>query len=47
MRAAGPVARDYPMLASPELERVRKLMSLATAPLVQIRSAELDLTMRR
>lgn len=47
MRKAGPVARDYPTLSSPELERVRKLMSLATAPLVQIRSAELDLTMRR
>jgi oxaloacetate decarboxylase (Na+ extruding) subunit alpha len=47
MRAAGPIARDYPTLSSPELARVRKLMGVATAPFVQIRSAELDLTMRR
>ena len=47
MRAAGPIARDYPTLSSLELDRVRKLMAVATAPLIQIRSAELDLTMRR
>ena len=47
MRAAGPVARDYPTLSSPELRRVGALMKLATMPLVQIRSSELDLVMRR
>jgi oxaloacetate decarboxylase alpha subunit len=47
MRAAGPVRRDYPGLASPEFERVRRLMRVATTPLMQIRSAELDLTLRR
>lgn len=47
MRAAGPVARDYPTLSSPELRRVKELMQVATAPLVQIRSSELDLVMRR
>ena len=47
MRAAGPVRKDYPMLSSPEFERVRRLMKLATTPFVQIRSSELDLTMRR
>ena len=47
MRAAGPPRRDYPLLSSPELERVRQLMKVATAPLVQIRSATLDLDLRR
>jgi oxaloacetate decarboxylase alpha subunit len=47
MRAAGPIRRDYPTLSSPEFERVTRLMRLATAPLVQIRSSELDLTLRR
>ena len=47
MRAAGPVWRDYPTLSSPQFERVQRLMKAATAPLVQLRSAELDLTLRR
>ena len=47
MRKAGPPARDFPTLSSPELDRVRKLMSVANTPFVQIRSAELDLTMRQ
>lgn len=47
MRAAGPVRRDFPMLTSPELEQVRRLMTVATSPVVQIRSAELELVMRR
>ncbi len=47
MRSAGPVRRDFPMLSSPEFDRVRRLMRVATAPLVQIRSAALDLTLRR
>jgi oxaloacetate decarboxylase alpha subunit len=47
MRAAGPVRRDYPMLSSPQFERVQRLMKMATSPLVQLRSSELDLTLRR
>lgn len=47
MRKAGPVARDYPTLSSSELAQVQKLMKLATAPLVQIKSSALDLTLRR
>lgn len=46
MRAAGPVRRDYPMLSSPEFDAVAKLMKVAGLPLVQMRSDELDLTMR-
>jgi oxaloacetate decarboxylase alpha subunit len=47
MRAAGPVRRDFPTLSSPEFVRVQKLMRMANSPLVQIRSSELDLVMRR
>ena len=47
MRAAGPVRKDYPLLSSSELDQVRKLMQLADLPLIQIRSATLDLTLRR
>lgn len=47
MRKAGPVRRDFPMLASPEFDQVRRLLGVATAPLVQIRSSALDLTLRR
>ena len=47
MRAAGRVRRDYPMLSSPQFERVQRLMKVTTTPMVQVRSAELDLTLRR
>ena len=47
MRAAGPVKQDYPLLSSPELEQVRKLMQLADVPLIQIRSETMDLTLRQ
>ena len=47
MRAAGPVRRDYPTLSSPQFDRVQRLMKVATSPLVQLRSSELDLTLRR
>lgn len=47
MRAAGPVRRDYPLLSSPELEQVRKLMEMATLPLVEIKSGGLEVWLRR
>ena len=47
MRAAGPVRRDYPLLSSPELEQVRKLMTIANVPVVELRSAGLDISLRR
>lgn len=47
MRAAGPVRRDYPLLSSPELEQVRKLMAAANLPLIEIRSDALNLRLRR
>lgn len=47
MRAAGPVRQDYPMLSSPELAEVGRLMKVAQAPLVQIESQNLSVTLRR
>ena len=47
MRRAGPVARDFPTLSSPELEQVSRLMKLAKTPMVQMRSADFEMTMRR
>ncbi|TDK45701.1 pyruvate carboxylase [Antarcticimicrobium luteum] len=47
MRAAGPVRQDFPLLSSPELDQVRKLMKLASVPAVQIRSAQMNLSLRR
>ncbi len=47
MRAAGPVKQDFPLLSSPELDQVRKLMQLADVPLIQVRSETMDLTLRR
>lgn len=47
MRAAGPVRRDYPMLSSPELEQVRKLMQVAKSPVVELKSAGFEISLRR
>ena len=47
MRAAGPVRRDYPLLSSPELDQVRRLMRIAKAPVVQIRAAGLSVDLHR
>lgn len=47
MRAAGPVRRDYPLLSSPELEQVRKLMDMASMPVVELKTATMDISLRR
>ena len=47
MRAAGPVKTTFPLLASPELEQVRQLMKLVRTPVVEIKSATLNLSLRR
>ena len=39
MRAAGPVKRDFPLLSTPELEEVRKLMALSTSKYVELETA--------
>ncbi len=47
MRAAGPVQRSYPVMSTPELEQARQLLKTARSPYVQIKSAGLDLRLRR
>jgi oxaloacetate decarboxylase alpha subunit len=47
MRAAGPVKTTYPLLSTPELEQVRKLMRVARAPVVEIKSSVMNLSLRR
>ncbi len=47
MRAAGPVKTTYPLLSSPELERVRKLLKLTRTPVVEVKSAEMTVSLRR
>ena len=47
MWAAGPIKTSFPLLSSPELDQVRRLMRLAKSPVVQIRSAEMSLSLHR
>jgi len=47
MRAAGPLKRDYPLLSTPELDQARRLMQIANLPIVELRSGELSLQLRR
>jgi oxaloacetate decarboxylase alpha subunit len=47
MRAAGPVKKTYPLLSSPELDQVRRLMRVARAPVVEITSSAMTLSLRR
>jgi oxaloacetate decarboxylase alpha subunit len=42
MRQAGPVKRNFPLLSSPELDQVRRLMSIANLPVIELRSPELS-----
>ena len=47
MKKAGPVKTSYPYLSSPELDQVRRLMNIARSPLVEIKSADFELTLRK
>jgi len=47
MKKAGPVKTTYPYLSSPELDQVRRLMNIARSPLVEIKSADFELTLRK
>lgn len=47
MREAGPVKRSFPLLSSPELNQVARLMRIARAAVVQVRSAELSIELFR
>ncbi|MBX9608981.1 MAG: pyruvate carboxylase [Gammaproteobacteria bacterium] len=47
MKKAGPVKTTYPYLSSPELDQVRRLMSIARSPLVEIKSSGFELSLRK
>ena len=47
MRTAGPVKTTYPTLSSPELDQVRRLMQIAKSPVVEIKSVDFELSLRR
>jgi oxaloacetate decarboxylase alpha subunit len=47
MREAGPLQRVFPLLSSPELEQVSRLMRVAKSPVVQLITADLSVTLRR
>lgn len=47
MRRAGAVKRSYPLLSSPELDQVRRLMRMSKAAVVQVRSPELSIELHR
>lgn len=47
MRAAGPIKKVYPLLSSPELREVEKLMKIAKSPLVQLKSSEMTFRLER
>ena len=47
MRTAGPVKTTYPYLSSRELDQVRRLMQIANSPVVQIKAADFELSLRR
>jgi oxaloacetate decarboxylase alpha subunit len=47
MRAAGPVQQNFPLLSSPELEQVRRLMTIAKSPVAELRSGGLTAKLSR
>ena len=47
MRAAGPVRRDYPLLASRELDAVHRLMTTTTERAIELQSEGLSVSLRR
>ena len=47
MREAGPLKRTYPLLSSPEIEQVSKLMKIANSPVVKLTTATMSVSLRR
>ncbi len=47
MRAAGPLKRNFPMLSSPELNEVARLIKTSTLPVLHYRNDGLSLTLKR
>jgi len=47
MRAAGPIKTRFPLLSSCELDKARRLMQVAQAPVVQVSGPDFQLSLRR
>ena len=47
MRAAGPIRRDFPLLSSPELDQVRKLMKVSSLPVIELQTEGFKVSLRR
>ncbi|MGQ0620051.1 MAG: pyruvate carboxylase [Panacagrimonas sp.] len=47
MRDAGPLKRDYPLLSSPEMEEIARLLRMTTASLVHYATPEFEIVLRR
>lgn len=47
MRAAGPLKRSYPLLSSPQLDEVRRLMQLTKLPAIKYQTAGLNVSLSR
>jgi oxaloacetate decarboxylase (Na+ extruding) subunit alpha len=47
MREAGPLKRSFPLLSSPELDQVARLMKVTHSPVVQYSMAGLSVSLRR
>jgi oxaloacetate decarboxylase alpha subunit len=47
MRGAGPLQRVFPLISSPEIEQVSRLMRMADSPVVQLITADLSVSLRR
>ena len=45
--AAGPVKTSFPLLSSPELDQVQRLMKLANSAVVQVNASDFKLSLRR
>ena len=47
MRAAGPIKTNFPLLSSPELDQVARLMKMAKSPVVQLKTDLLSVELSR
>lgn len=47
MRAAGPIKRNFPLLSSPELDQLRKLMQMTKLPVIELQTEGLAISLRR
>jgi oxaloacetate decarboxylase alpha subunit len=47
MRAAGPVKTSFPLMSSPELDQVHRLMKVVRAPVLELKTSSMEISLRR